>query len=126
MYRSRGRAGLFFGVGQVADASKGRTALLARGLGVPRGPRMGHVHQFLRVGWCAHALSAEQHRPARFVYYQESGSKEARLNEDGTVSMETPVLYFYSDKEQRATVRVDFPQGWITEWYPYAASAPGE
>jgi len=24
----------------------------------------------------------------------------------------------------RASIRVDFPRGWITEWYPYAAAAP--
>ena len=36
------------------------------------------------------------------------------------VRMETPVLYFYSDREQVVSVRVDFPQGTITEWYPWA------
>ena len=41
--------------------------------------------------------------------------------ENGTVSMETPVIYFYTDKEMRASVQVDFPKGWITEWYPFAA-----
>ena len=34
--------------------------------------------------------------------------------------METPVIYFYSGKEQRVDVSVDFPQGMITEWYPQA------
>ena len=37
-----------------------------------------------------------------------------------TVRMETPVLYFYSPKEITARVRVDFPRGRITEWYPKA------
>jgi hypothetical protein len=32
--------------------------------------------------------------------------------------METPVIYFYSDREQAADVAVDFPEGQITEWYP--------
>ena len=32
--------------------------------------------------------------------------------------METPVIYFYSDQEQRVDVSVDFPQGMVTEWYP--------
>src|SRR5258706_8065368 len=34
--------------------------------------------------------------------------------------METPVIYFYADKEQTVDVSVDFPQGLITEWYPQA------
>ncbi len=32
--------------------------------------------------------------------------------------METPVLYFYTDRERDVKVRVDFPQGLITEFYP--------
>ncbi len=35
--------------------------------------------------------------------------------------METPVIYFYSQKEQEVDVSVDFPQGLITEWYPQAS-----
>jgi hypothetical protein len=34
--------------------------------------------------------------------------------------METPVIYFYSDKEQTVDVSVNFPKGTITEWYPQA------
>jgi hypothetical protein len=34
--------------------------------------------------------------------------------------METPVIYFYSDKEQSVDVSVDFPDGSITEWFPQA------
>ncbi len=40
-----------------------------------------------------------------------------------TVRMETPVLYFYADKETRVSVKVDFPKGKITEWYPAAREA---
>ena len=36
----------------------------------------------------------------------------------GRVRMETPVLYFYSPREATLDVRVDFPEGTITEWYP--------
>lgn len=32
--------------------------------------------------------------------------------------METPVIYFYSDRERTMDVTVQFPQGHITEWYP--------
>jgi len=34
--------------------------------------------------------------------------------------METPVVYFYSDKALTADLSVQFPQGLITEWYPQA------
>lgn len=46
-----------------------------------------------------------------FVY---GGKHNAR----GTVRMETPVIYFYSAKELACTVKVSFPQGEITEYYP--------
>jgi hypothetical protein len=34
--------------------------------------------------------------------------------------METPVIYFYTDRKTDMSVKVDFPQGQITEWYPQA------
>jgi hypothetical protein len=37
------------------------------------------------------------------------------------VRMETPVIYFYSQQERVADVRVRFRGGNITEWYPQAA-----
>jgi hypothetical protein len=43
----------------------------------------------------------------------------------GLVRMETPVLYFYSTRPQTLSVHVDFPQGWITEWYPKATVTAG-
>lgn len=39
----------------------------------------------------------------------------------GTVRMETPVLYFYSSKEETVSVSVGFSRGVITEWYPHAS-----
>ena len=47
----------------------------------------------------------------RFVY----GSK---LSATGSVRMETPVIYFYTPKELTCTVKVSFPKGHITEYYP--------
>src|SRR5438477_4812657 len=38
----------------------------------------------------------------------------------GLVRMETPVLYFYAQRPMTLSVHVDFPKGWITEWYPKA------
>ena len=43
----------------------------------------------------------------------------------GLVRMETPVIYFYSPRPMTLSVHVDFPQGWITEWYPHAKVAAG-
>src|SRR4029453_4578055 len=37
---------------------------------------------------------------------------------EGTVRMETPVIYFYGDRKQTMSVGVGFPSGLITEWYP--------
>jgi hypothetical protein len=61
-----------------------------------------------------------------FMYFQEGDglTKSNRLQRGGTVSMETPVIYFYTDHDMRVSVKVDFPRGWITEWYPFAAGAP--
>jgi hypothetical protein len=53
----------------------------------------------------------------RFVY--RASSRATRKNTiAGTVRMETPVLYFYAERRQTASVTVGFPSGLITEWYP--------
>jgi hypothetical protein len=62
-----------------------------------------------------------------FVHTVQEGDKGLRhpaLKADlaATVRMETPVVYFYSDNEINVSVKVDFPQGKITEWYPQARS----
>jgi hypothetical protein len=36
--------------------------------------------------------------------------------------METPVIYFYSPKDESVRVDVDFPGGLITQWYPQATT----
>jgi hypothetical protein len=36
--------------------------------------------------------------------------------------METPVTYFYTDVPRVVNVRVEFPQGMLTEWYPVVKS----
>jgi hypothetical protein len=38
----------------------------------------------------------------------------------GTIRMETPVLYFYSPRDETVSVTVAFSKGVITEWYPRA------
>lgn len=37
-----------------------------------------------------------------------------------SVRMETPVLYFYANREATISVKVGFPKGKVTEWYPQA------
>jgi hypothetical protein len=44
-----------------------------------------------------------------------------KLGLRGTVRMETPVLYFYDSREETVSVKVNFNQGLITEWYPHAS-----
>jgi hypothetical protein len=63
----------------------------------------------------------------KFVHtIQEAGEglRHAQSKNDlvASVRMETPVLYFYSDNEMDVAVKVDFPKGKITEWYPQARS----
>jgi len=41
----------------------------------------------------------------------------------GKVRMETPVLYFYTARATTVGVRVRFPRGLMTEWYPRASVA---
>src|SRR5688572_6867005 len=40
--------------------------------------------------------------------------------------METPVIYFYSPEKKTVDVRVDFPSGLMTEWYPHATACDAE
>jgi hypothetical protein len=43
---------------------------------------------------------------------------------DTYVSLETPVLYFYTDHDRTVSVKVDFPKGLMTDWYPQASRPP--
>jgi len=55
-----------------------------------------------------------------FVYDR---TKEAGLLSIPSVDkMETPVDYFYSDTALEAKVRVDLPEGVLTQWYPAVSS----
>jgi hypothetical protein len=48
----------------------------------------------------------------------------ARASLWGKVRMETPVLYFYTPRARTVSVRVRFPHGLMTEWYPHASVTP--
>jgi hypothetical protein len=39
-----------------------------------------------------------------------------------TVKMETPVIYFYSDEAMDVSVKVNFPKGAVSQWYPQRTS----
>jgi hypothetical protein len=53
-------------------------------------------------------------------FVHDYGYRNFKASLQGTVRMETPVMYFYSSRELDAHVKVSFPQGLITEWYPQA------
>src|ERR1700693_4128482 len=53
-------------------------------------------------------------------FVNDFGYRGFKWRLSGTVRMETPVMYFYSPRELDAQVKVAFPQGLITEWYPKA------
>jgi hypothetical protein len=46
---------------------------------------------------------------------------QLKLDLTAKIRMETPVVYFYTDRETSASLRVEFPQGYVTEWYPAGA-----
>ena len=53
-------------------------------------------------------------------FVNDRGYRNFKFRLAGTVRMETPVMYFYSPRAMDARVKVTFPQGLITEWYPQA------
>lgn len=63
-------------------------------------------------------LSGSTDLPSFVEHFRNAGFK---LGLRGTVRMETPVLYFYSQREQTVSVRASFAKGVITEWYPQAS-----
>jgi hypothetical protein len=63
------------------------------------------------------ALGCKDDLP-RFV--RAAGYRGFKFRLNGTVRMETPVLYFYSPRAVDAKVQVAFLHGVITEWYPDA------
>src|SRR5262249_9736989 len=60
-----------------------------------------------------------------FVYHGVQDPQGRKIRQLGTkgrtshlVSLETPVLYFYAERELTASVDVVFPRGLLTEHYP--------
>jgi hypothetical protein len=72
----------------------------------------------------------ESSRLPHFVYdwqhpgLRRQGADYFLFGKGGVITMqrmETPVIYFYSDRKQSVDVSVKFPKGLITEWYPQAS-----
>jgi hypothetical protein len=53
-------------------------------------------------------------------FVEHFGQSNLKLGLQGTVRMETPVLYFYASRPTTVSVHVSFSKGLITEWYPHA------
>jgi hypothetical protein len=56
-------------------------------------------------------------------FVNDYGYRGFKWTLNATVRMETPVIYFYSSRDVDAQVKVRFPQGLITEWFPRAQAA---
>jgi len=56
-------------------------------------------------------------------FVNAAGYRGFKFRLQGTVRMETPVMYFYSPSAVTARVQVNFPNGVITEWYPNGDNA---
>lgn len=59
----------------------------------------------------------EEHALPGFVH---SRSRDQLKLRSVITKGETPVIYFYTDRRQSATVQVKFPSGLWTQWYPQA------
>ncbi len=57
-----------------------------------------------------------------FSWSEVKGWPSPELLKNVTVKMETPVLYFYSDKQKDVSVKVGFKGGSISQWYPQRTS----
>jgi hypothetical protein len=56
--------------------------------------------------------------PSFVEHYRDA---QFKFSLEGTVRMETPVLYFYAPRDQTVSVNVRFSKGVITDWYPHAS-----
>jgi len=74
-------------------------------------------HDGRAVEWLP--LTGSTDLPAFVEHFSGARLKAGLL---GTVRMETPVLYFYTNRETTLSVHVSFAKGLITEWYPHASA----
>src|SRR5438552_17577481 len=104
-------------------------ALFAAGPAALTSPRSGPlvVHEwgtFVSMegsdGLALEGLHHDEEDLPAFVHSR--GKDQLRLHATRS-KMETPVLYFYPSGPQSAHVRVDFPQGILTQWFPQVSLA---
>lgn len=62
--------------------------------------------------------------PADLPGFVHTNKKQWKFLLSGLVRMETPVIYFYAKQPATLSVKVGFPKGLVTEWYPEASSVP--
>lgn len=118
-------AGVFFGLGHAAEPAKPAPQLSPAAAAPLVVHEWGTFTSFAGSDGIPAHFSPNYTDLPHFVYSQiDEQSKGGRLHRDGTISMETPVIYFYTDRDMKASVKVDFPRGWITEWYPFASKPP--
>src|SRR5262245_22500709 len=75
-------------------------------------------------------VAGENGEPVRWYNYRKTAELPDFVETFGgfkyalpaTVRMETPVIYFYGSHDSTADVKVRFPKGTITEWYPKATT----
>lgn len=109
-------ATMLIGVSLIAGGSRPQNGLVVHEWGTftsITGPD-GNAAEWLPLGGASDL-------PSFVFHFRDPGFKGGLR---GTVRMETPVLYFYSPQETDVSVKVDFPRGVITEWYPAAKVAP--
>jgi len=56
-------------------------------------------------------------------FVEHLGNSRTKGGLQGSVRMETPVLYFHATHTTTVSVHVSFAQGLLTEWYPHAVSS---
>jgi hypothetical protein len=112
---------------KVRFPAAGLFVLVAVGLTVAAASERGDlvVHEwgtFLAMngsdGVALDGMYHEEHALPAFVH---SRSKDQLKLRSVIVKGETPVIYFYTQRPQQVAVRVDFPGGIWTQWYPQAA-----
>jgi hypothetical protein len=113
----------------VTDASPGAPVTP----GAPAARYSGHGFEVHEWGTNTLVVGSDG-RLQRGLQHEEEGLPDfvldrRRSNERGhsvAVKMETPVIYFYAPTPLSASVRVDFPNGVLTQWYPDVLTfAPG-
>ena len=63
-------------------------------------------------------LQHEEEDLPPFVYDRLRAAIAEPMSTKVTTKMETPIVSFYSEKPLEVSVRVDFPSGILTQWYP--------